>query len=42
MQDFARIVGVPLDQYLAYKTEWQAEHKRQQEGMEEQREGCGQ
>ena len=39
MQDFARIVDVPLDQYLAYKTKWQVEHKRQQEDMEEQSEG---
>ena len=31
MQDFARIVGVPLEQYTAYKTAWQAEHKKRQE-----------
>ncbi len=36
MQDFARIVGVPLEQYTAFKTAWQAEHKKRQAEVEEQ------
>ena len=35
VQDFARIVKVPLDQYLVYKARWQAQHKNRLNESEE-------
>jgi len=35
VQDFARIVKVPLDQYLVYKARWQAQHKKRLNKSEE-------